>query len=91
MTKLTFDYIVVGGGSAGCVMANRLSENPDCKVLLIEAGSKDWHPYIHMPAGISKLVNINSLNWGYYTEPEAQLNNRKLYWPRGKVDRKSVV
>lgn len=85
MTKLTFDYIVVGGGSAGCVMANRLSENPDCKVLLIEAGSKDWHPYIHMPAGISKLVNINSLNWGYYTEPEAQLNNRKLYWPRGKV------
>ena len=83
--KNKFDYIIVGAGSAGCVLANRLSENPDCKVLLLEAGSKDWHPYIHMPAGISKLVNIKSLNWNYYTQVEPHLNNRKLYWPRGKV------
>jgi choline dehydrogenase len=80
-----YDYIIVGAGSAGCVLANRLSSNPDCEVLLIEAGSKDWHPFIHMPAGIAKLVNIKSLNWNYYTEQEPHLNNRKLYWPRGKV------
>jgi choline dehydrogenase len=81
----TFDYIIVGAGSAGCVLANRLSANSDCRVLLIEAGTTDWHPFIHMPAGIAKLVNIKSLNWNYYTEQEANLNNRKLYWPRGKV------
>ena len=85
MEKSEFDYIVVGAGSAGCVMANRLSANPNCKVLLIEAGSKDWHPFIHMPAGISKLVNVKSLNWDFHTEPEPHLNNRKIYWPRGKV------
>jgi choline dehydrogenase len=81
----TFDYIIVGAGSAGCVLAHRLSENPDCKVLLLEAGGSDWNPLIHMPAGIAKLVNIKSLNWNYYTQPEANLNNRRLYWPRGKV------
>ncbi len=86
MTSINkFDYIVVGAGSAGCVLANRLSANKDCKVLLIEAGTTDWHPLIHMPAGIAKLVNIKSLNWNYNTEPEPHLNNRKLYWPRGKV------
>ena len=85
MQNNTFDYIIVGAGSAGCVLANRLSENPDCSVLLIEAGSKDWHPFIHMPAGIAKLVNIKSLNWNYHTEPEPHLNNRRMYWPRGKV------
>jgi len=80
-----FDYIIVGAGSAGCVLANRLSENPDCQVLLLEAGGSDWNPLIHMPAGIAKLVNIKSLNWNYYTQAEANLNNRRLYWPRGKV------
>ena len=85
MQKNTYDYIIVGAGSAGCVLANRLSENPDCKVLLLEAGSKDWHPFIHMPAGLAKLVNVKSLNWNYNTEPEPHLNNRRLYWPRGKV------
>ncbi|VAW33526.1 Oxidoreductase, GMC family [hydrothermal vent metagenome] len=85
MSKNNFDFIIVGAGSAGCVLANRLSANPDCKVLLIEAGGKDSHPFIHMPAGISKLVNIKSLNWNYYTQPETHLNNRRLYWPRGKV------
>ncbi|MCF6289220.1 MAG: choline dehydrogenase [Proteobacteria bacterium] len=83
--KNTYDYVIVGAGSAGCVLANRLSANPDCTVLLLEAGGKDWHPFIHMPAGISKLVGLKSLNWNYYTEAEPNLNNRKLYWPRGKV------
>lgn len=85
VSKNKFDYIIVGAGSAGCVLANKLSANKDCKVLLIEAGSSDWHPFIHMPAGLAKLVNIKSLNWNYNTEPEPHLNNRKMYWPRGKV------
>ncbi len=80
-----FDYIIVGAGSAGCVLANRLSADPGTSVLLLEAGGRDWHPFIHMPAGLAKLVNIKSLNWNYTTEPEPQLNNRRLYWPRGKV------
>ncbi|MGV6850655.1 MAG: GMC family oxidoreductase [bacterium] len=81
----SYDYIIIGAGSAGCVMANRLSADPQCRVLLIEAGGKDWNPFIHMPAGLAQLVNFKSLNWCYYTQPEAQLNNRRLYWPRGKV------
>jgi choline dehydrogenase len=85
MPELKFDYIIVGAGSAGCVLANKLSANKDCQVLLIEAGSSDWHPFIHMPAGLAKLVNVKSLNWNYNTEPEPHLNNRKIYWPRGKV------
>jgi len=81
----TFDYIIIGAGSAGCVLANRLSANPKNRVLLVEAGSKDWNPMIHMPAGLSRLASLQSLNWGYYTQPEPELNNRRLYWPRGKV------
>ena len=54
-------------------------------VLLLEAGGHDWHPFIHMPAGIAKMVNRKGINWDYYTEPEAQLDNRRLWWPRGKV------
>lgn len=80
-----FDYIVVGAGSAGCVLANRLSADGKHSVLLVEAGGTDWNPLIHMPAGIAKLVGIESINWGYNTAPEPQLNNRRLYWPRGKV------
>ena len=82
---MTYDYIIVGAGSAGCVLANRLSANPRNRVLLLEAGGRDWHPFIHMPAGIAKMVNRKGINWDYYTEPEAQLNNRRLWWPRGKV------
>ena len=81
----TYDYIIVGAGSAGCVLANRLSADPSVQVLLLEAGPRDWNPFIHMPAGLSKLVNFKSLNWNYYTEPEPALNNRRLYWPRGRV------
>jgi choline dehydrogenase len=82
---MTYDYIIVGAGSAGCVLANRLSANPNNRVLLLEAGPRDWHPFIHMPAGIAKLVNQKSINWDYSTEPQAQLHGRRLWWPRGRV------
>ena len=80
-----FDYIIVGAGSAGCVLANRLSADPSVRVLLLEAGPRDWHPFIHMPAGVAKLVNRKGVNWDYNTEPEAELAGRRLWWPRGKV------
>ncbi|RZA18601.1 MAG: choline dehydrogenase [Lysobacteraceae bacterium] len=80
-----YDYIIIGAGSAGCVLANRLSEDPNVKVLLLEAGPRDWHPFIHMPAGLAKLVNRKGVNWNYDTAPEPQLDNRALWWPRGKV------
>lgn len=80
-----FDYIIIGAGSAGCVLAHRLSEDPNVKVLLLEAGPTDWHPFIHMPAGLAKLVGQKGVNWDYNTVAEAQLNHRTLWWPRGKV------
>jgi len=80
-----YDYIIIGAGSAGCVLANRLSARPDVRVLLLEAGGRDWHPFIHMPAGIAKLVGKKGVNWDYSTEPERQLDDRRLWWPRGKV------
>ncbi|MCJ0825731.1 choline dehydrogenase [Luteimonas sp. 50] len=80
-----YDYIIIGAGSAGCVLANRLSEDPDCKVLLLEAGGRDWHPFIHMPAGLARLVGQKGVNWDYDTAPQPQLDNRTLWWPRGKV------
>jgi choline dehydrogenase len=80
-----YDYIIVGAGSAGCVLANRLSEDPATRVLLLEAGPSDWHPFIHMPAGLAKLVGKKGVNWDYDTAPEPQLDNRPLWWPRGKV------
>jgi choline dehydrogenase len=80
-----YDYLIIGAGSAGCVLANRLTEDPDCRVLLLEAGPRDWHPFIHMPAGLAKLVGQKGVNWNYDTAPEPQLNGRRLWWPRGKV------
>jgi choline dehydrogenase len=80
-----FDYIIIGAGSAGCVLANRLSEDPDVKVLLLEAGPRDWHPFIHMPAGLAKLVGKKGVNWDYSTVAEPQLHHRSLWWPRGRV------
>jgi choline dehydrogenase-like flavoprotein len=82
---MEYDYIVVGAGSAGCVMANRLSENPSNRVLLLEAGGADINPFIHMPAGLAQLANNTRINWAYQTEPQEQLNHRSLFWPRGKV------
>lgn len=80
-----YDFVIVGAGSAGCVLAARLSEDPACRVLLLEAGPRDWHPFIHMPAGLGRLVNQRRINWDYYTEPEPRLHGRRLWWPRGKV------
>ncbi|HZX78420.1 choline dehydrogenase [Lysobacter sp.] len=80
-----FDYIIIGAGSAGCVLANRLSADPNVKVLLLEAGPRDSHPFIHMPAGLAKLPNNLRINWDYHTAPEPQLDGRTLWWPRGKV------
>jgi choline dehydrogenase len=76
---------IVGAGSAGCVLANRLTENPANRVLLLEAGGRDWHPFIHMPAGLAKLTSLERINWAFDTEPQAHLQGRRLYWPRGKV------
>jgi len=81
----TFDYIVAGAGSAGCVIAARLSENPKHRVLLLEAGPKDTSPWIHMPMGYAKLFAHPKLNWMFESEPEPELNNRTMYQPRGKV------
>jgi choline dehydrogenase len=80
-----YDYIIVGAGSAGCVLANRLSEDPSVRVLLLEAGPSDWHPFVHMPAGLAKLVGDKGVNWDYSTAPEPGLMGRRLWWPRGRV------
>ena len=66
---MDFDTIIIGAGSAGCVLASRLSENSDRRVLLIEAGGEDKSPFIHMPAGFARLVDHDDVNWGYETEP----------------------
>ena len=79
-----YDYIIIGAGSAGCVLASRLTEEPDIKVLLLEAGGADSRKEFHIPVAFSKLFKT-ACDWAYYTEPEPQLDHRNLYWPRGKV------
>jgi choline dehydrogenase len=81
---MNYDYIIIGAGSAGCVLANRLSENHSNTVLLIEAGGKDTKPEIHIPAGYAKL-HKSKVDWGFWTEPQKHLLNRKIYLPRGKT------
>ncbi len=85
MQNKSFDYIVVGAGSAGCAVAARLSEDAGVSVLLLEAGSRDTRTDIHMPAALINLVKENKNNWNYWTEPQENLNERSLFWPRGKV------
>jgi choline dehydrogenase-like flavoprotein len=80
-----YDYIIVGAGSAGCVLANRLSEDAAASVLLIEAGRRDRHPYIHIPLGLGKMHERGMFDWGYHTEPEPNLNGRTIEAMRGKV------
>lgn len=79
------DYVIVGAGSAGCVLANRLSANPDVKVILLEAGGRDLNPWIHIPVGYFKTMHNPAVDWCYRTEPDPGLNGRQLDWPRGKV------
>jgi choline dehydrogenase len=79
-----YDYIIVGAGSAGCVLASRLSEDPNVKVLLLEAGAPA-SIFVHMPAGIRVLYNSPRHNWQFWTEPQTHLNNRRIYIPRGRV------
>ncbi len=81
----TFDYVIVGAGSAGCVLANRLSADARHTVLLLEAGPRDTYPWIHIPIGYAKTMFHPIVNWGFYTEPEPTMNGRKVYWPRGRT------
>jgi choline dehydrogenase len=80
-----YDFIIVGAGSAGCALANRLSADSANKVLLLEAGGKDRNPLFRLPMLMGKLFQSGLYNWHYHTEPEPNLNGRSLYWPRGKV------
>ncbi|MBF5005281.1 GMC family oxidoreductase [Diaphorobacter caeni] len=81
----TYDYIVVGAGSAGCVLAARLSEDPRNQVLLLEAGPPDRSPWIHLPIGYGKTMWSPVYNWKFETDPDPNMNGRRIYWPRGKT------
>src|SRR3954464_3277127 len=80
-----FDYVIVGAGSAGCVLANRLSADGRHTVLLLEAGPRDSYPWVHVPIGYAKTMFHPIVNWRFYTEPEPTMNGRKIYWPRGRT------
>ena len=80
-----FDYIIIGAGSAGCVLANRLSKNSKNKVLLLEAGGKDTYPWIHIPVGYYKTMHNPKTDWCFKTEPDENLNGRSINYPRGKT------
>jgi choline dehydrogenase len=82
---MKFDFVVVGAGSAGCVLANRLSADPRHRVLLLEAGPRDRYPWIHIPIGYGKTMFHPVYNWGFYTDPDPGMNGRRIYWPRGRV------
>ena len=81
----TFDYVIVGAGTAGCILANRLSADDGVTVCVLEAGPRDWHPYIHIPAGFIKLFSMPKLNWLYTQEPSEWTGGRRILAPRGKT------
>lgn len=85
MNDLVADYVIIGAGSAGCVIANRLSADPAVKVVLLEAGGPDTNPWIHIPVGYFRTMHNPAVDWCYRTEPDPGLNGRSLAWPRGKV------
>jgi len=84
---MSYDYVIVGGGSAGCALANRLTEDPGTRVLVLEAGRSDyiWDVYIHMPAALSFPIGNRFYDWKYESEPEPHMNGRRIYHARGKV------
>lgn len=84
MPNRAYTHVIVGGGTAGCVLAARLSEDRRTNVLLLESGARDWHPYIHMPVGFAKITG-GSLTWGYQTEPQVHANNRRIPFAQGRV------
>ncbi|MFQ5567704.1 MAG: GMC family oxidoreductase N-terminal domain-containing protein, partial [Paracoccaceae bacterium] len=81
----SFDYVIVGAGSAGSVLAARLSEDPGVTVALLEAGPRDWHPFIHIPAGFIKTFHDPRVNWCYSMEPSEWTGGRRIFAPRGKT------
>jgi len=81
----TFDYVIIGAGSAGCVLTNRLSEDASTRICVLEAGPRDWHPYIHLPAGFIKTFHMRSVNWAYQQEVGPWTGGRSIYAPRGKT------
>jgi len=85
MREQRYDIVIVGAGSAGCVLANRLSARADLEVALLEAGGRDWYPWIHVPVGYFKTMHNPRTDWCYRTEPQPNLGGRALDWPRGKV------
>lgn len=84
MVAQGYDYVIVGGGSSGCVLANRLTEDPACRVLLLEAGGRDWHPLIHMPVGFAKMTT-GPHTWGLTTAPQKHANNREIPYAQARV------
>ena len=80
-----YDYVIVGGGSAGCVLANRLSADGRHQVCLLEAGPRDTSPFIRMPAGLIAMLRSDVYNWKFWTTPQPQMGDRRLFWPRGRT------